>query len=409
GLVNGQTYHYQATAVAVAGEGPRSQNASAVPSGLPSPPLGFNVSAGGAGVASLQWTPPYDDGGFTITTYRLHRGPDPGNMTLYRDAGSVFVFDDTGLPAGVSKCYAVAAVTSRGEGAYADTLCVVPKGLASQPTAASGHANGSSIEIQWGLPANNGSDAISGFALYRGTAAGALALLASPGANDTSYEDEAVTWGTAYFYQVAAVNSVGEGARTAEVRVLAGAPAASPSGFSSDGTGGVVTLTWSGPSSTGGWPVTGFRIYRTEVLEHPQQGVRQLIAQLGPATSYTDQNVTPGRQYEYEVAAVTEFGEGQGARHISFVLPPAAAGGEWTWLLVALAVIGVGAVVVARRYGLGRVEHGVDSATAPAARGGAGVAPPILVPAKPEGPAYLVENVFLLYQDGRAIFTRGGL
>jgi hypothetical protein len=65
---------------------------------------------------------------------------------------------------------------------------------------------------------------ITGYNVYRGTSSGGETLLVSLG-NTTSYVDATTSSGTTYYYQITAVNSVGEGARSGE---LSATPAATP-------------------------------------------------------------------------------------------------------------------------------------------------------------------------------------
>jgi hypothetical protein len=71
------------------------------------------------------------------------------------------------------------------------------------------------VSLQWSPPSSNGGAAITNYNVYRATAPGAETLLTQLG-NVTSYTDTAVTNGTTYYYQVSAVNSVGEGALSNE-------------------------------------------------------------------------------------------------------------------------------------------------------------------------------------------------
>jgi parallel beta-helix repeat protein len=78
-------------------------------------------------------------------------------------------------------------------------------------------ADTSSVQLSWTAPADGGSPII-GYDVYRATTPGGEG--ASPVAQlgvVSSYQDGAVTSGTTYYYQVTALNSVGEGARSAEV------------------------------------------------------------------------------------------------------------------------------------------------------------------------------------------------
>jgi fibronectin type 3 domain-containing protein len=82
----------------------------------------------------------------------------------------------------------------------------------------------SAVHLSWNAPADGGA-AITGYNLYRGTAAGGETLLKTLG-NVTSYDDAAVAGNTKYYYRVAAINTVGEGAQSNEVSATTTAPPA---------------------------------------------------------------------------------------------------------------------------------------------------------------------------------------
>lgn len=71
------------------------------------------------------------------------------------------------------------------------------------------------VSLSWTVPAEGGS-AITGYNVYRGTTSGGEALLVS-GATGTTYDDTTAVSGTTYYYQVTAVNTDGESARSNEV------------------------------------------------------------------------------------------------------------------------------------------------------------------------------------------------
>ena len=105
------------------------------------------------------------------------------------------------------------------------------------PTLTSATGGNASVSLIWSAPASNGGAAITGYRIYRGTYSGGETLLTIVG-NVTSYTDAASN-GTTYYYQVSALNSVGEGARSNERSATPTAPATVP---------GAPTLT----SATGG-------------------------------------------------------------------------------------------------------------------------------------------------------------
>jgi fibronectin type 3 domain-containing protein len=120
----------------------------------------------------------------------------------------------------------------------------------------------------------------------------------------TSFVDTAVRPGTAYTYRVAARNANGSGAfsdlATATPTTVPTAPTLTASGGR-----GVVTLTWTVPTSDGGLPVTSWAISRGTAA-----GAETPFQTLGNGTSYVDNTVTAGTTYYYRVAAVNANGAG---------------------------------------------------------------------------------------------------
>jgi subtilisin family serine protease len=90
-------------------------------------------------------------------------------------------------------------------------------------TATAGDAQ---VSLTWSTPAANGSP-ISGYVVYRGTQPGAATQLASVGA-ENGYVDSTVANGLTYYYQVAAVNDIGESGRSNEVSASPAVPAPTP-------------------------------------------------------------------------------------------------------------------------------------------------------------------------------------
>jgi kumamolisin len=90
----------------------------------------------------------------------------------------------------------------------------MPQNLTAAPASRKG------VQLTWQAPASSGSAPISGYRIYRGTASGAETLLTTVG-TVLSYKDQKASSGTRYYYTVSAVNSVGEGPRSAEASAVA--------------------------------------------------------------------------------------------------------------------------------------------------------------------------------------------
>jgi hypothetical protein len=76
------------------------------------------------------------------------------------------------------------------------------------------------VTLAWTAPAAQGSSAVTGYRVFRGTRAGGGTLLAAVG-DVRTYADTSAASGTTYFYTVAAVSSAGQSAPSGEVSARA--------------------------------------------------------------------------------------------------------------------------------------------------------------------------------------------
>lgn len=72
--------------------------------------------------------------------------------------------------------------------------------------------------LNWTAPAYNGGRALTGYNVYRGTYSGGETLIANLGVV-LFYNSSGLTNGQIYYYQVTAVNTIGESAKSTEMSV----------------------------------------------------------------------------------------------------------------------------------------------------------------------------------------------
>jgi hypothetical protein len=101
------------------------------------------------------------------------------------------------------------------------------------------------VALAWTPPASDGGSPVTNYEVWRGETSGAEVLLTTVG-NVASFTDTTVTNGTPYYYQVAAVNSVGPGPRSNEQSAT---PLAAPPTVTR--TGGTVSNFASASSTSG--------------------------------------------------------------------------------------------------------------------------------------------------------------
>ena len=187
------------------------------------------------------------------------------------------------------------------------------------PTAVSATAGSSSVTMVWTAPASNGGSAITGYYIYRGTATGQETLLSSAASTAASFSDMAVSSGTTYYYQVAAVNAIGTSSRSTEVSAkvtttltVPGAPTL----LTAKASGTSAYLTWTAPANNGGSAITSYSIYRGTAA-----GSESTMA-IGTSatTTYSDSTVVTGSTYYYVVKAINSVGGSPASNEASYTI-----------------------------------------------------------------------------------------
>jgi subtilisin family serine protease len=180
-------------------------------------------------------------------------------------------------------------------------------GTAPGPFTATGTSAKGKAKLAWTPPVFDGGNPVTAYRVYRGTTSGGEGPMpiATVDAGTSTFDDTTGVAGTPYFYQVAAVNAVGE-TRSAELSATAFPPTA-PDAPAVVAVGGNdhVDLTWSTPDD-GGKPITNIKVLRSTT-----SGAETLLpggTLAGTATSFTDSTVDNGTTYFYEVTAQNALG-----------------------------------------------------------------------------------------------------
>jgi fibronectin type 3 domain-containing protein len=214
---NNRTYYYYVCAVNSVDIGEKSEVAEVTPNTAlttPSAPQKLTSSPGNRKV-TLEWDAPSDDGGSLITGYRIYRGKEPIGEVFVEEVVDRYTFSDENVENDRIYYYYVYAVNSVGRGERSEVVNATPqyKTPPSAPQKLSSSPGNRRVTLEWDAPGDDGGTPVTGYKIYRGTTSrGEKTLLTTVG-NVLTYTDKNVTNNQTYYYDVSAVNSVGEGIR----------------------------------------------------------------------------------------------------------------------------------------------------------------------------------------------------
>ncbi len=129
-----------------------------VESSLSDPPQDVVATAYG-GMVNLTWNAPANNGGTSVSQYRLYRADTSVTPSIYVLVGAVLnrSFEDESVINGRTYSYVITAVTEAGESALSAAVVATPKGPPSPTGKIATTANSSPIQVtlNWTAPSNN--------------------------------------------------------------------------------------------------------------------------------------------------------------------------------------------------------------------------------------------------------------
>ena len=316
GLVNGTEYWVRVRAVNGVGGGPWSLSASAVPAPAASRPRSVRAVAA-PGSVTVSWREPTNDGGASITGYRVQwraGSEEYGPTRERRVAPGDRSHEIVGLVNGTEYYVRVRAVAAPDDAAAAAEAAEVSAEVSATPAttpdapAVSADRGNMAMTASWVEPDAGGSD-ITGYRVQWSTddQFEASDPQAAVGGAVLSRRIGGLVNGAEYWVRVRAVNGVGEGSWSS--------PASAVPATVSSGLRGVVferghesvRVAWRPPAVDGGSDVTGHAVQWTDA-GFGQSSEERIVG--AGASQYLIDGLVNGRRYWVRVRAVNGVGGG---------------------------------------------------------------------------------------------------
>jgi fibronectin type 3 domain-containing protein len=131
----------------------------------------------------------------------------------------------------------------------------------------------------------------------------------------TYFNDTSVVNGLLYWYEIAAVNSIGDGWLSNSVEATPGTPSP-PLSLSYEEGAGSINLTWSPPLTDNGSPIIEYRVFTGPF------GTTLLTTVESSTTYFKVTGITNSNQYFFTIRAVNNNGMSESSNWVSIQMPP---------------------------------------------------------------------------------------
>jgi hypothetical protein len=259
----------------------------------------FVASAPGAPVIStvkpgdktvtVSWSPPSNDGGSTITAYKVSATPGSQSCSTVTKTSCAV----TGLTNGTSYAFSVTATNRIGTSSPSTPLSAIPALVPGSPSQVTAKPGDDAATITWKDATVTGGSPITGYLVT------ALHTTSSCTSTGTSCVLTGLVNGTTYQVVVVAQNAVGNSPETAAVAVRPRWVPAAPAIAAVVPSNHRVSVSWSVPQDNGK-PITSY-----EVTASPS--AKTCVT---TATSCVVKGLTDGTAYRFSVTATNAVGLG---------------------------------------------------------------------------------------------------
>ena len=287
----------------------------------PSAPANTNLIHITSTYSIIAWSSPLDDGGSPVMAYRFGLSTDNINFQYFYTANRYINF--SGNLENTKYYYSVEAQNTSGYGAKISGELTTPYASdvpSPPPSVTSSDITDDTIPISWTIPLKSGSNMLGYDVAYSvDNVNWNIYNVATTNSSTENYKITNLTYGTTYYIKIAGINSNGRGlwsetysaTTTGSPKTIPYAPTAlNPVNVTSYSVG----LSWSAPTSDGGWPITDY------VVQYKTSGASSwttLADGVSNVTSATIKGLWGGTSYVFRVAAKNMLGAGAYTQNIS--------------------------------------------------------------------------------------------
>ena len=298
GLVNGASYTFQVRAVNAFGPGAETDSNPATPVGAPT--AGELGADPGDGQVTLSWAPG-SSGGSAVTKWQYRQSESGGGYGVWTDIdgsdASTSSHTVTGLSNGTAYTFQVRAVSAVSTSVPITSGAATPGTIPAAPSVSAAGGNGQ-VDLSWTAGTAAGAGPTTGWQVRTDDGS----WMDVDGADTSSYTVTGLSNGTAYTFEVRAVNAFGAGPAGGDSATPATTPSAPDvSAMRGDGS---TTVSWTA-GDNGGSAVTGWHL-QVNGGEWVNLATYGLGADPAPLPIPTDD----GTAYTFGVRGVNDVGEG---------------------------------------------------------------------------------------------------
>jgi len=293
----------------------------------PTIPENLTVIALNQNETKLNWSESADTGGSGLAGYKIERCTGNGCTNFTQIATSATTgYTDTGLSADTTYTYRVRAYDNAGNNSgYSNTASattppeIIPPTVPANLTATALTPN--DIELNWSASTDSGGSGLAGYKIERCMGSSCTNFTQAGTSATTSYTDTGLSADATYTYRVRAYDNAGNNSGYSNPASATTPPEIIPPTVPGNLTGstayGVVDLSWSASTDSGGSGLAGYKIERCT------GNACTNFTQIGTSvtTGFSDTGLSEGT-YTYRVRAYDNAGNNSGYSNVISLFAP---------------------------------------------------------------------------------------